>query len=570
MIGQFCPYHLFNIIIMENRSILTRLLSLLLVAVISNVSWAQTFNPPSSYEDSYPSGGVEISRTTHTSCYSTSNLNLFGSTEDLVVSGWDEPGMYATVAWRRLAPGAPWSIISQGLIPYGPGYKDMEVGFIYVGSSIYIFAAYYKMGSGHYVDIYKLNPGGPSLVSNVPLSSSSSYGRISLDCHRLYGMVVTWEDNAIIKSRVAWDNGGSLSMSSDVIFDPGGVKRFLPDVTFSHAGSTGALLCEYVYLEDNGTNQGYVQSFYDFWTMSTYGSPTVVAPVVQDFNMLSYTNYVYPPNIDCPDHYSVQNWAYTYHTNTSNDIYVRLVDYNSTGTPTTIVVNDGSLGNVPINGSVNINPFLSYANNMNNFYVGWYTSEVDPNTGDIAGYISANVHESGAFLMSAMDYLTVANIPTDASGTPFLSSSKYTEASDYLYTIFPQYDYFTGYEMQHKYHDWTSLSSYKGEVQHYECNDDGRKAMLAKQGNTLSTVAVYPNPFTDQLKISVSADMQNEEVNITVTNITGTVVFQSSGVPSDINKQLNGLSTLNSGIYIMNVDCSATNYSDVIKLQKLD
>lgn len=557
---------------MENRSILKGLLCLMLFSMITNTSIAQVFNPPAAYEDSYPFAGNQIGRTTHTSCYSSSNLNILGSSEDLVISAWDEPGMYATVAWRRLTPGAPWAIINQGLIPYGPGYRDMEVGFMYVGSTIKIFAAYYKVGSGHYIDIYDLTAGGPVLSGNITLSSSSTYGRISLDCHRMYGMVVTWEDNAVIRTRVAWDNGGSLGVSPIVTFDPSSVKRRLPDVTFSHANSTGALLCEYVYMEDNGSSQGFIESSYDFWTMAGFGSPMIVAPLVQDFNPISYSTFVSPPNIDCPDHYSVQNWAYTYHTSTTNDIYVRLIDYNSTAIPNTIVVNDGSIGIAPINGSQNINPFISYANSYDNFYVGWFTTEIDPMTSDIASYVSVNVHESGTFVMSAPDYLTVPNDPSKASGTPFLSFSKYTEISDYLYTIFPQYDNSAGYEMQHKYHNWSSLSAFKGEQsQIVECNDKGRTAFLAKHAaGSLSTASAYPNPFTDQLAISVSADMLQENVDVTITSITGSVVFQESGIPSDINKQLSNLSSLNTGMYIMSLNCRATNYSEVIKLQKVD
>lgn len=557
---------------MENRSILKGLLCLMLSCFITNTSIGQVFNAPSSYEDSYPFSGNQISRTTHTSCYSSSNVNILGSTNDLVVSAWDEPSIYGTVAWRRLIPGAPWAIVNQGLIPYGPGYKDMEVGFIYVGSIVKIFVAYYKMGSGHYVDVYDLTGSGPVLSGNITLSSSPNYGRISLDCHRMYGMVVTWEENSVIRTRVAWDNGGSLGVSPTVTFDPSTTKRRLPDVTFSHTNSTGALLCEYVYMEDNGFNQGFIESSFDFWTMAGFGAPTVVAPLVQDFDPISYSTFVSPPNIDCPDHYNVQNWAYTYHTNTSNDIYVRLVDYNSTAVPNTIVVNDGSLGIAPINGSQNINPFISYANSYDNFYVGWFTTEVDPMTSGIASYVSVNVDESGTFVLSAPDYLTVPNDPSKASGTPFLSFSKYTESSDYLYTIFPQYDNNTGYEMQHKYHNWSSLGSFKGEKDHaIECNDEGRTAFLAKQSSgSLSTATAYPNPFTNQLAISVSADMQQEDVDVTITSITGSVVFQEHGIPSDINKQLTNLSNISTGMYIMSINCSATNYSEVIKLQKVD
>lgn len=549
----------------------TRMLRLFVcLAVSSTLSFgtkAQVFNPPTSYEDSYPSSGVNISRTTHTSCYANSSVNILGSSEDLVVSAWDEVSLGGTVAWRRLVPGSPSTVISQGMITYPAGYRDLEVAFMYVGSTIKIFVAYYKSGSGHYCEVYDLLGGGPVLSTIIPLSGSPNYGRISIDCHRMYGMVVTWEENAVIKTRVAWDNSGTLGVSPIVTFSAP-IKRYLPDVAFSHAGS--GLLCQYVYHEIGSVSQ-IAQSSFDFWTMAGFGGPTTVVPTLQDINVLGSGNVLpSPPNIDCPDHYNVDNWAYTYHLNTNNDIYVRLVDFNSTGVPNTIVVNDGSFGNFPINSAQNINPFLAYDINNDNFHVGWFTNYIDPATVEIASYISVDVHESGTAILSTFDYLTVPNTPIFASGTPFLSFSKHTESTDYLYTIFPQYNLSTGYEMQHKYHQWGSLGAFKGEhATHYTCNDDGRLSYLAEHANGLSS-SVYPNPFKNQLHISLSPEMLSEVIDVTITNITGTVVYSTTGTPDEINENLNDVSNITTGMYIMNISCEATGYNNVVKLQKID
>src|SRR5690606_9698258 len=158
--------------------------------------------PPSAYEDSYPNNNVNISRTTHTSCFAWSGISLFGQPEDIVVSAWDEPSWGGTVAWRRLQNGNPSGIIAQGLIPYGPGHRDLEVGLLYVNGIFRIFVAYHRAGSGHYMDIYNLTGGGPVLSTTVPLSNQAQYSRISMDSHRLYGVVVTWEESAVIRTVV--------------------------------------------------------------------------------------------------------------------------------------------------------------------------------------------------------------------------------------------------------------------------------------------------------------------------------------------------------------------------------
>src|SRR5690606_23098693 len=122
---------------------------------------------------------------------------------------------------------------AQGLIPYGPGHRDLEVGFLYVNGIFRIFVAYHKAGSGHYMDIYNLTGGGPVLSTTVPLSNQAQYSRISMDSHRMYGVAVTWEEGAFIRTVVAWDNGGTIGISPRVSFTHSW-KMYEPDVAFSH------------------------------------------------------------------------------------------------------------------------------------------------------------------------------------------------------------------------------------------------------------------------------------------------------------------------------------------------
>lgn len=522
---------------------------------------AQLFNPPSAYEDSYPSNNVNISRTTHTSCFAWSGLSLFGSPEDIVVSAWDEPSWGGRVAWRRLQNGNPSIINAQGIISYAPGHRDLEVGFLLVNGVFRIFVAYHKAGSGHYMDIYNLTGGGPVLFTTIPLSNQAQYSRISMDSHRLYATAVTWEEGARIRTVVAWENAGTISVSPVTTFiHP--VKMYNPDIAFSHYQNP--LLCEYVYYDP--TNNRFYQTSFDFWTMAGFAVNTSVVPTTQDINGVAGPSIA---NIDAPDHSSVSRWAYTYSVGGS-DVYARIQEG---GGFNTINVTDGSMGITAINSALNINPFLAYnpAGGGNSIAIAWYTNHTDPNTGQQAAYIAAQVTSNGGGVVSSNDYLTIPNVPVIASGTPMLSLSKETENADYLYTIFPQYDYVsgTGYEMQHKYHDWVSTGSYKG-AKPLSCPDETRVTGLANTNTDAALVTAYPNPFSNELSLAIPADMQTEDINVTITNITGAVVRAFSGTATEVNHQLRSSTNLQPGLYLLQVDIPSKQITRTLKVNKVE
>ncbi|MBZ0100188.1 MAG: T9SS type A sorting domain-containing protein [Taibaiella sp.] len=522
---------------------------------------AQVFNPPSAYEDSYPNNNMNISRTTHTSCFAWSGLSLFGPSEDIVVSAWDEPSAGGAVAWRRLQNGNPSIINAQGIIPYGSGFRDLEVGYLLVNGVFRIFVAYHKAGSGHYMDIYDLTGLGPVLLTTVPLSSQAQYSRISMDSHKLYGVAVTWEEGARIRTVVAWDNSGVIGISPVTTFiHP--VGMFNPDVAFSHY--TGPLLCEYVYYDP--ANNRFYQTSFDFWTMAGFVVNTAVFPTVQDIDVVAGPSIA---NIDCPDHSSISRWAYTYSVGGS-DVYARIQEG---GGVTTINITDGSMGIAAINSALNLHPFLAYsaAGGGNSIAIAWYTNYIDPGTSQQAAYIAAEVTSNGGGVVSSPDYLTIPNTPIIASGTPVLSLSKGTQYADYLYTIFPQYNYLlgTGYEMQHKYHDWTSTWSYKGARTH-RCPDEERISGLAHTNADAALITAYPNPFNDDLSLVIPADMQTENVTVTITNVTAAVVRTFSGVAAKVNQQLRTTANLQPGLYLLQVDIPSKQITKTLKVTKAE
>lgn len=519
---------------------------------------AQTFIPPIAFEDSWPmAGSPDINITTHTSAYSFALVNItgMGMPCDLVLAGWDDPsGTVGGVSWRYLQPGNPTMIINQGVVPYANA-RDLEVGYLNVGGNTQMLVAYYSIGVGHMVDVYDLTNTGPTFLYTNTLSTSPNYGRISMDCHLEYAVAITWEEAGVIYTMVGL-NTPSLITFSGVLQIGGSKKDYEPDCAFSHTSMAGTLNVHYSYYSPS---TGVItEASYDFWTMIYMGGG-IVPVAINDLNLVGFYSDPLTTNIDCPGHYDVENWAYTYTTN-SQDISVRLIDYHTTATPVTRVINDMSvLGCQAINGNYNAHPFPAYDPNHSpgatSIYVGWYTTTTNPATMAAAGYIGLRMNESGTVALSPIDYLTIANNPTWASQTHVLSFSKQDDMFPFLYTVFPEWDpTFPGYRLENKYHNWPT-PQFKGEERHgFECNDEARIAEFKKNIVTSSAIKAYPNPFTNVLGLSFPASMQQSATSVVVSDMTGKVIDTYNGQVSKVNAHLTDLSkSLSPGAYIMNV-----------------
>ncbi len=543
------------------RQFLFTLLSLLM---FSFTTQAQTFWNPASNEDTYPiAGSPDIGTTTHTSCYSVSNMGFYGSSEDLVVSGWDDVGTPSGVAWRRLATGSFGSvIIAQGIIPYA-NVQDLEVGILQSGAGWEIYVAYYLGGTGHMLDVYDWNPGGVTLLYSIPLSATPVYGRISMDCHKLYGLALVWEDNGI-HSMTGLSGSPTTTYGGDVLLN--GTNGYsVPDVAFTHTGS--GLNVHYVYLNQAG---GYLEeSYYDYFALMSAPSGSTILQMVEDQNFFSNERRYAYPNMDAPDHYSKDNWAYTYTLDNQN-ISVRLVDYFSSIFPVTRVVNDNSiLPSAPINSSNNMAPFLSYDHHMTSMAsinVGWYSTQMNPMTGMAASYVHLQMDQYGTGLVAMPpDYHAIPNNPGNTSNTPVLSFSKQNEMCDYLYTVFPE----MGYQMQHKYHPWSTspFKSTETAAINTECEHDARIEELRKAKASVK-LAAYPNPFTDRLSLAIPAELQTEKANVRIVDVMGKQVGSYNGMLLQANNYLADISqTLPPGTYLLTVDAGNT-CRETIKVTK--
>lgn len=534
---------------------------------------AQTFVTPIAYEDSWPmAGSPDINLTSHTSAYSYATVNItgMGMPCDLVLAGWDDPsGFIGGVSWRYLQPGNPSMIINQGVVPY-TNARDLEVGYLNVGGNTQMLVAYYAVGTGHMIDVYDLTPTGPVFAYTNTLSTSPNYGRISMDCHLEYAVAITWEEAGIIYTMVGL-NTPSVITFSGVLQIGSSKKDFEPDCAFSHTSMAGTLNVHYSYYSPS---TGVItESSFDFWAMIYMGGG-IIPVAVNDLNFVGFYSDPLVTNIDCPGHYDVENWAYTYTTN-NLDISVRLIDYHTLGTPVTRVINDMSvLGCQAINGNYNGHPFPAYDPNHSpgatSIYVGWYTTTIDPATSVVAGYIGLRMNESGTTALSPIDYLTIANNPTWATQTPVLSFSKQDDMFPFLYTVFPEYNAgFPGYQLENKYHNWPT-PQFKGEEKHeFECNDEARIAEFKSKMVASTTIKAYPNPFTNVLGLSFPASMQQSATTVVVSDMTGKVIDTYNGQVSRVNAHLTDLSkTLSPGAYIMNVSVDGQT-KQTIKLAKV-
>lgn len=83
---------------------------------------------------------------------------------------------------------------------------------------------------------------------------------------------------------------------------------------------------------------------------------------------------------------------------------------------------------------------------------------------------------------------------------------------------------------------------------------DTRIIRISKQGENVITIITFPNPVTNELKITIPANWQNKKIMYEVFNSNGQVSKKSEAAKSSQTETLN-VSNLNSGLYIIKVTC---------------
>jgi len=544
-------------------------------------NYGQTFLSPTAYNFNFNGSAMATMpniRQTHN--YSIINIETGYGIADMYLAGWSSLSTPGEVTYQFTAPGDPTNMLYQGLINV-PG-DEISVGSISIGSQPLILISYRSTSgtAGYKLDIYKVTTGAFPISFYGTLNISSNIGgdgRISMDCHRGYGVAIAYATPQGIETRVASTIGGSLMIGQSIALT-GTSGNICPDVAISHAGN---LNVHYVYYNPN--NYRITESVVDFNTLLTTTLPQ--SPFIEDINQLPISTYNFfryiRPIIDCPDHYDVDNWAYTYCYNTSpggganalpsNGVFVRHVDYHTSGTPMTVNVTDGSLGNVPCLDEYPVFPALYYGEGGNGFatdqiYVAWYNQINQAQNGGM--FVGVHMREDGSGFLNDPDYYTVPNSYNSNSVQTILpfnlydyyigpialsknSDAKYDIATNFLYTTYFYSDPTNTFYLDHVFHKWNDNSAYRttgnASVVRPEC---GGVAGLSQLTN--GQLTVQPNPFKDAMQISFSLP-EDGEVHTAVYDISGRVVWTHTETLAKGNHilQTDNLNNISAGIYML-------------------
>lgn len=524
---------------------------------------AQTFTIPNAY--SFPFGDPSVSHDPKvTSNYSKRDLQTNFGVADMYLSTWstNDPGggSPSEVIYMFTAPADPTAMMTQGSIFY-QGVADLGVGMVFdatTGDYVALVTYYDYLGinsasgqPGHMLDLYTINgPAGSPLVlsSKIQLSYAPQYGRIRMDSHIEYAVAIVWQNPGVgIETMVCNNNNWS-----GVTTLAGTEEEIGPDVAFSHAGGL-----EVNFVHQNPAAGTITKSKLNWGTllMVPFGNTIVMPANVEDVN----TGMQFPISelvIDCPDHYNVDNWAYTY--TDGRKVCVRHVDYNTSGVIKTTVVNDGTLGISIANNQIPYSPTIHYGDRNITGYTGEITVGWNSSYGasSESRYLAVEMEEDGSALISAPDYMMLPNSLLSAYRNTGISFSKMSDYQHpgvpaFLYTTYITKPVFGGsnYELNHAFHKWMN-GVFKGErpaMLHPECG----KQSLKKQEPMVQSV-IAPNPFRHSIVNSVSLK-EDARVELVLLDMAGRVVGQKETGLSRGNHQvyMNGLGALPSGSYVL-------------------
>ena len=551
----------------------------LLTAIFSLCSYAQNFLTPIANHFTYNGGLLTTDQNTRqVANYSIRDRPTGFGSADLYLSGWSSLNG-GEVTWQFTAPGDNTNILAQGVIS-NVDYHELAVGSVRDNNGIdLILIAYRTGGIAYRLDVYRITNSTitPVAYNNTfPLSTNvGGDGRISMDCHFEYGVAIAWSAPAGIETRVMQSNAG---LFSPVITLAGTGGNLSPDVAFSHAN--GVLNVHYVYYDPSTFR--ITESVVNFYTL-LYSTMSTLAPTIEDINQLpidpnNYFRFVRPV-IDCPDHYDVENWAYTYTYSTTAyfnpystaGIFVRHVDYHSAGTPVTTDVTNGSLGNAPCVDYHPIAPALCYGEEMDGGFTGqihvaWYNQRSTAPGGGM--FVGVHMTEDGSSVINDPDYFLIPNpynsYSINTSEISFIydyylapialsKNSDLNIAPNVLYTSYFYQDATPSFHLNHVFHKWYDNMGYKTNSTstlssvHADCSKQKNNPVL------LNALKAQPNPFNEAFNISLNIP-EDGVVDLVLSDISGRIVWKRSehlgtgshSIPTE------NLKNASAGIYLLN------------------
>lgn len=551
------------------RSITQCALASLLLATPAAFVSAQIFVPPSGNTIVHNFTSPALNQLQSTSAYAlaATYLNIpsasigLPSHPDLYVSGWNNPspGGNSEVTILLTQSGTPSNIYWQQSLPYS-NVMDLEVGCVgnYFSSSAYtgILVAYYVPGQGHRLDIYNFNgPAGAPLqfVEQKILSTSSTYGRIRMDCHSVTNCAIAWFNPGVgIQTMV---HKGANVWSAVTTLNNTATKTMF-DVALNSVNNTGTgtstNFAHFVY--PNGAF--IVESSISMATLAAATSPTTTVPTVNDNNYVGPLGLTSKLVLDCADFSNNgSSWAYTY--TDGMQVLVRHKNPALAGTGQTAIMTAGVLANSnPLDPTFSgayrlFSPSVNYGigplgpTPPNRIMVAWYATN---STTGFNAYIAAEMDESGTTLTSDPDFLLLPNGQTSSvpSGfTPGITLSKIGLKSvpAFLYATYYDVDPATGdYQLHHAFHNWGDPRFKPGN------NTTGITAAEREQ----IKVSTFPNPFGNRLSISVTMP-KNGKLDLVLTDISGRNVWQRElAVDQGIHVlEVPGLDHLTPGTYTL-------------------
>lgn len=569
----------------------TNLLTAVAVCALSAIgsrSYGQTFVPPVAYNFDYNS--VALSNTPnvcHTANYSITNIETGFGTTDLYLGAWSSMGgTMSEVTYQFTAPGNPSSMLFQGTIPVANA-DEVTVGSVQMNGADYILIAYRyaNITASYRMTLYRINMSTTApltFAGTTTLSTNTGGdGRISMDCHRKYGVAVVYPTSAGIETRVANTSGGTLVMSAGVTL-AGTTGNSSPDVAFSHFN--GGMNLHYVYYKPS--TYELTESVLDYNVLLGITTPTTIAPVIEDINPLTASAYNFfryvRPVIDCPDHYDVDNWAYTYTYNLAyfpnsigamptEGIFVRFVDYHSAGAPTTVNVADGSMGNAPCLDYFPIFPTLCYGEdgfgfNTGQIHVAWYNQQNPTQDGGM--FVAVHMREDGSGFLSMPDYLVIPNSSNSWVVQTslvinlldyYISPIALSKNSDAMFDIAPNFLYTTylhgnpssALRLNHAFHEWGNNSAYRGPQPAATKRFTGLCGTQELKSSK-STMQVQPNPFINVARATFSLPEEGK-LQLQLSDLLGRVVWQQEAAARKgaYTAELDNLQQLPAGVYLL-------------------
>jgi hypothetical protein len=173
-----------------------------LLATSAATVTAQTFQPPALLGITYGDPNIKSPQRTsnHAMAGNASYLPSLGlGVVDLYVAAWNDPdpGALSEVTIMLTNSGGISPVWQSSII-----YKDVQD--IEVGSRRHpgsnettVLVAYYQNGVGHFLDEYRLVPGGVTVpVNQTQLSNATTFGRIQMDFHALWTGAIAWVNNS--------------------------------------------------------------------------------------------------------------------------------------------------------------------------------------------------------------------------------------------------------------------------------------------------------------------------------------------------------------------------------------